>query len=197
MSLFIDIAKGGKSLTVDKLSENKVLVVLCTKDMEDFSLDFDRLSLNDIHSRKILLRIMQIACKKSGIEMKGKSISIEALSLDGGCYLLLTVNEKYHRTYRVKKQDICVCYYLGNSDNFLNTIEKLHKQNVYCNKNSAYEYCNEYYLIFDYPSIPQKLKRVLSEYGHKSGGNLKASKIRENGRLICKYNAITQIGQYL
>jgi len=165
--------------------------------MEDFSLDFDRLSLNDIHSRRILLRIMQIACRKSGIEMKGRSISIEALSLDGGCYLLVTVSEKHRHTYRIKKSDACVCYHLGNSNNFLDTIEKLHKQNVYCNKNSAYEYGDEYYLIFDYPSIPQKLKRILSEYGHKSGGTLKASKIRENGKLICKHNAITQIGQYL
>ena len=184
-------------MTVDKLGENRVLIVLCGKDMKDFSLDFDKLSLNDIHCRKILLRIMQIACRKSGIEMQGRSISIEALSLDGGCYLLVTVNEKHRHTYRVKKTENCICYYLGKSDNFLDTIEKLYKQNVYCNKNSAYEYNSEYYLIFDYPSIPKKLKRVLSEYGRKDGGNITASKIKENGRLVCKHNAITQIGRFL
>ncbi len=111
--------------------------------------------------------------------------------------MLVTVNEKHRHTYRVKKTENCICYHLGKSDNFLDTIEKLYKQNVYCNKNSAYEYNSEYYLIFDYSSIPKKLKRVLSEYGQNDGGNIRASKIRENGRLICKHNAITQIGRFL
>ncbi len=183
-------------MTVDKIGENRVLIVLCGKDMEDFSIDFNTLSLDDLHSRKILLRILQLACMKSGIELRGRSVSLEALSLDEGCYLLVTV-EKHRRTYRMKKSGDCICYSLGASDNFLDTLEKLYRQNVCCNKNSAYIYNSEYYLIFDYPSIPRKLKRVLSEYGEKSGGKLAAAKIKENGKLLCRQNAISQIGRFL
>ncbi len=184
-------------MTVDKLAENRVLIVLCDKDMEDFALDFERLSLNEIHSRKILLRIMQLACRKTGIEITGKSVNIEALTLDDECYILVTVEEKRHRTYRLKKNDNCVCYQLGESGNFLDAMEKLYRTNVCCNRNSAYLYENEYYLIFDYPSIPKNIRKVLSEYGQKSGGNIVSAKIRENGKVLCNHNAIAQIGQHL
>lgn len=184
-------------LTVDKLAENRVLIVLCDKDIEDFALDFEKLSLNELHSRRILLRIMQIACRKTGIETTGKSISIEALSFENEYYILVTVNEKRRRTYKLKKNEDCVCYLLGESGNFLDTIEKLYRANVYCNRNSAYLYENRYYLIFDYPSIPKKLRKVLSEYGEKSGGNITAAKIREKGKTLCSHNAITCIGKHL
>lgn len=191
------VTEGGMILTVDKLSDDRVLIILGTKEMQDYALDFDTLSLNDLHSRKILLRIMQIACRKTGIETRGKSVSIEALSFDEDCYILVTVSQKSRRTYRIKKNDESVCYFLGESANFLETLEKLYRQNVCCNRNSAYLCDNRYYLIFDYPSIPKKLKRVLSEYGEKSGGKLAAAKVRENGKLLCRHNAIMQIGRYL
>lgn len=191
------VTEGGMILTVDKLSDDRVLIILGIKEMEDFALDFEKLSLNDLHSRKILLRIMQIACRKTGIETRGKSVSIEALSFDEDCYILVTVTQKSRRTYRVKKNDESVCYLLGESANFLETVEKLYRQNVYCNRNSAYFYDSRYYLIFDYPTIPKKLRRVLSEYGEKSGGKLAAAKVRENGKLLCRHNAIMQIGRYL
>lgn len=183
-------------MTVDKLAENRVLITLCNEDMKDFSLDYSRLSLNDIHSRKILTRIMQLACFKFGIELSGKNVLIEALSLDDECYLLLTINRKYSRTYRLKKTT-CQCYRLGKSSNFLDTVEQLYRQNVCCNKNSAYVYKDEYYLIFEYPAIPHKFKRVLSEYGKRSGGNISAAIIKENGKMLCKTNAIAQIGKHL
>ena len=184
-------------MTVDKLSENKVLVVLCTNDMADFSLDYNSLSLNDIHSRKILLRILQVACMKSGIELKNKNVKLEAMTLEKECYILITFERKHRKIYRVKKKSEVVCYYLGESANFLNTIEKLYRQNVYCNKNSAYLYDKGYYLIFDYPAIPHKLKRVLSEYGEKREGHSFCARVKENGKSLCEHNAIFQIGKHL
>ena len=84
----------GKTLTVNRLSDNRVLIILCGKDMEEFSLKYDTMDLEDLHSRKILMRLMQVACRKSGIETIGKRINIEALSLESDCYLLITVKDK-------------------------------------------------------------------------------------------------------
>ncbi len=185
-------------MLIDRLEQNRILVTLCGKDMDDFSLDFNTLGFDDAHSRRILMRILQLACFKSGIEVTGKNILVEALPVDGGCYILLTVIEKYrHRTYKIKTSSGSLCYFLGGSGNFLDTVEKLYKQNVCCNKNSAYLYDNKYYLIFDYPSIPYKLRRILLEYAVKCGGKVTAARIRENGKSLCKVNAIAQIGQYL
>lgn len=185
-------------MTVDQLGCNRILIKLCEKDMNDFSLDFDTLSFTDAHSRKIILRILQLACFKTGVEVKNKNIMVEALQLDDGCYILLTVTEKHRRhTYKFKRPSDSVCYLLGDSGNFLDAVEKLYSQNVCCNKNSAYLYNGEYYLIFDYPTIPARLKHVLKEYAQKCGGKVTSARIRENGRQLCSINAIAQIGRYL
>ncbi len=184
-------------MTVDKLAENRILIVLCDKDMNDFSLDYNKMSFDDVHSRRILMRILQLACFKSGIDIKGRSVMLEAVAFDDECYLLITLKDKRHKTYKLKSCNKALCYHFGGSGTFLDAVEQLYRQNVCCNHNSAYVYKGEYYLIFDYPSIPQKLRRVLSEYGNRSSSSLTAARIRENGKQLCRNNAIASIGKYL
>jgi hypothetical protein len=184
-------------LTVEKLDENRVLIILCDKDFNDFSLNYDKMSLDDSHSRNILMKIFRLACTKAGIDFFGKTALFEAMMFENECYLLVTVDVKKPRTYRLKSCSQSLCYRLGKSGNFLDTLEQLYRQNVCCNRNSAYLYNDEYYLIFDYPSIPRKLRHVLSEYGKKSTGKLNAARIKENGKPLCTTNAIAQIGRFL
>lgn len=184
-------------MTIDKLTDNRVLIVLCKQDMSDFSLDYSRMKFDDNHTRRILMRIMRLACVKEGIEINGKSVMLEAINFEEECYLLVTINSKKQKKYRFKNSRSSLCYYLGNSGNFLDAIEQLYRQNVCCNHNSAYMYKDEYYLIFDYPSIPRKLRKVLSEYGNKGKNSIITAKVKENGKQLCKQNAIAQIGKYL
>ena len=165
--------------------------------MRDFSLDYDTLSLYDSHSRKILMRILQIACFKTDIEIKDKRMIVEALPTVDGCMLLLTVEDKNRKKYRLQNGKKCSCYDVGNSKNFLDVIQLLYKQNVCCNKNSAYEKDGVYYLIFDYPAIPKRFKRILHEYGVRCGDNIFAANLRENAQEICRSNAIAVIGKCL
>lgn len=188
---------GGRALTVDKLGENKVLIILCNKDMEDYSIDFVGNNLYDSDLRKSLIKIMKLGCSKAGVEICNRNIDIEALPFEDECYILITVYEKIRRSYRMKDTGECVCYSLGGSGNFLDTLEKLYRLNVCCNRNSAYLYDESYYIVFEYPSIPKKLKRLLSEYGKRKMNRIETARIRENGRLICSHNAILQIGKHL
>ena len=187
----------GDFVTIDKLADNRVLVVLGKQDMSDFSLDYSRMKFDDSHCKRILMRILRLACVKEGIEINGKSVMLEAISFDEECYLLITINGRKSSKYRLKGNKRSLCYHLGKSGNFLDAIEQLYRQNVCCNYNSAYMYNDEYYLIFDYPSIPQKLRKVLSEYGSKGKSSLSAARVRENGKQLCKSNAIAQIGKFL
>ena len=197
-------------MTIDKIKSNKILITLCDEDMRDFSLDYDTLSLYDSHSGKILMRILQIACFKTDIditytilengldiEIKDKRIVVEALPTVDGCMLLLTVEDKKRKKYRLQNGKKCSCYDVGNSKNFLDVIQLLYKQNVCCNKNSAYEKDGVYYLIFDYPAVPKRFKRILHEYGVRCGDNIFAANLRENAQEICRSNAIAVIGKCL
>ena len=64
-------------------------------------------------------------------------------------------------------------------------------------KNSAYEKDGVYYLIFDYPAVPKRFKRILHEYGVRCGDNIFAANLRENAQEICRSNAIAVIGKCL
>lgn len=184
-------------MTIDKLADDRVLIVLCKQDMSNFSLDYGRMNFEDSHSKKMLMRILRLACIKEGIQISGKNVLMEAISFDEECYLIITINNAKKKRYRLKSSKSSLCYHLGSSGNFLDAVEQLYRQNVCCNHNSAYMYNDEYYLIFDYPSIPQKLRRVLSEYGSKGRNRLSAARIKENGTLLCGHNAIAQLGKHL
>lgn len=184
-------------MTVDKLNHNKIMITLCSNDMRDFSLDYDTLSLYNSHSRKVLLRILNLACFKSGIETKNKSMVVEAIPTGNGCVILLTLITKNTEMKNTENSIESICYNLGDSKNFLDTIEILYKQKVYCNKNSAYMLDENYYLIFEYSAIPKKINNILKEYGKKCGGRVFSAKIKECGKEICKTNAIAQIGRFL
>lgn len=122
---------------------------------------------------------------------------VEALPTVDGCILLLTVEDKKRKKYRLQNGKKCSCYDVGNSKNFLDVIQLLYKQNVCCNKNSAYEKDGVYYLIFDYPAVPKRFKRILHEYGVRCGDNIFAANLRENAQEICRSNAIAVIGKCL
>ena len=62
---------------------------------------------------------------------------------------------------------------------------------------AAYEKDGVYYLIFDYPAVPKRFKRILHEYGVRCGDNIFAANLRENAQEICRSNAIAVIGKCL
>lgn len=184
-------------MTVDKLSENTVLIILYTKDMHNLSLELSEQNRDDAAFRKSIIKIMKYACAKAGLDINNRKVEIEALPFENECYLLITVHEKIRRSFRIKNTGECVCYSLGGSGNFLNTLERIYRLNICCNKNSAYLYNDCYYIVFEYPSIPQKLKKLLSEYAEKSIGKIETARVKENGKIICANNAIYQIGKHL
>lgn len=181
-------------MTINRLGENRLLIVLCEQDIADHSLDFQNINFDDKNQRLSVIGLMRSACRSSGIDTGGRRVNIEALPLEKSCYLLVTVVGE--KRYRVKKSG-SLCYCLGSGSSFLSALEQLYREGVCCRKNSAYKLGTEYYLVFDYPVIPMGLRRILSEYGEKRGGKFAAARIKENAKLICAHNAIDVIGRCL
>ena len=185
------IILGVVALTVSKLGENRVLIVLCGKEIEEIrGMDFE-----DTAARSRVIGLTRRACKSSGIDTGGKRVNIEALELEKSCYLLVTVGAQ--KRYRLKRSGSGLCYCLGESSSFLNAVEQLYRQNSCCRSNSAYKLAGKYYLVFDYPSIPKSMSRILLEYGGRLSGRLAAARIKEHAKPICERNAIELIGKAL
>ena len=179
---------------VSQLDGNRVLVVLGDREMNDFALDFGAMGLSDPHTRKILLRLISLACRKSGIDTHGKRLSVEALQLDSDCYLLVTVSRTPQR-WRLKRSG-GIGFRFTDSTAFLNAVEALYRRRC-LTKNTAYTFGGAYYLLFASPALPSVCKRILGEFAEKHGGGLFCARVRELGRVICPGNAVEIIGKHL
>lgn len=182
-------------MTITQLDGRRVLVVLGNKDMSDFALDFHKMGMENAHARKILLRLTRLACRKSGIDTRGKRVHIEALPLGEGCYLLVSVNSKTKR-YRLKRGG-CRCFVFADSGAFLNAVEAAYRSGCCRSKAAAYAWRGGYALVFDYPALPRALHRLLGEFAETVGGALLGAQVRETGKPLCTRNAVAVIGEKL
>ena len=64
----------GDFMTIEQLDSCRVLIVLKAEDMRDFSLEYNTLSFSDAHARRILSRLLTLACSKTGMDVTNKKI---------------------------------------------------------------------------------------------------------------------------
>ncbi len=182
-------------MTIEQLDTRKVLISLCSEDMENFELKFNDMSFCDEHSRKVLLRLTQLACIKTGLEIKKGTVLMEALPHQSGCLLLVTLMEKPKRkTYKVKRFKEFPCFVFDSAEEMLSCAESLGSKDISVNRNSLWLYAGRYYLLFDYPLISPVCRGVLCEYSREIKGTaVNLSRIRESGKLLCRDNAVELI----
>lgn len=134
-------------MTIEQIDKGKVMIVLGSNDMKDFSLEYSTLSFNDPHSRKILSRLLTLACSKTGMNIDNKKMLVEALPHKSGCLILLTLKPKNkRRVYRVKKPDKCMCSVFGNVDHLIDAAAALSGQ---LPGSRVYLFNDKYYLIIE------------------------------------------------
>lgn len=179
-------------MTIEQLDTSKVLISLCNEDMENFELRFNDMSFCSEHSRKVLLRLMRLACMKTGVEMHKGAVLMEALPHQSGCLLLVTLMEKDKRkTYKVKRLRDFPCFVFDSAEELLSAAESLGSKDITLYKNSLWLYEGKYYLVFDYPAVHPVCAGVLCEYARKIQGTaVTISRIRESGKLLCPNNAM-------
>ncbi len=186
-------------MTIEQLDESKVLISLCSEDMDDFKLRFSDMSFCSEHSKRILLRLLQLACNRAGVSFERKTVLMEALPHNSGCLLLLTMMEKSRRkTYRVKKIKEYPCFVFDNAENLLSAAENLQMRSISLHGNSLWLLKGKYYLMFDYPFVRNDVCALLREYASKlSYTFVGISRIKEAGKLLCCGDALGIIAEKL
>lgn len=187
-------------MKISQLSNTKVLISLCNEDMKSFDLDFDRIGLSDPHSKKILSRLLTLACVSNSIDTKGKAILLEAIENNDGVIILVSLSEKQtkRKKYKIKRITEYPCYKFENAEILLCAIEKLCSTNVFFYNNSAYYYKDKYYLVFDYPVVSNKAKVILNEFAVKVCGTKPfVARLNESATTLSSGNAIMHIGSSL
>ena len=184
-------------MTIEQLDESKVLISLCNEDMRDYKLKFSEMSFCSEHSKRILMRLLRLACLKAGVNFEHKTWLLEALPHSSGCLLLVTMLEKKHRkTYKVKRLTEQGCFVFDNAENLLSAAEILRVKDVFLRSNSLWLLKGKYYLVFDYSVVSALVNNIFQEYSkYFRYSQVAISRIKEIGKPLCTGNALGEIGQ--
>ena len=185
-------------MIIEQIDSSKVLISLCNRDIDDYKIELNSMSINDPHHKKILMRLLDVVCNKTGLSTKNKQLLMEAVPVDSGCLILVTfmdIKPKITK-YKVKNPQRSFCFSFDNTDNFIKAVTLLYKENIYFRNCRAMLFNNKYHLIFDNCPVAHKAKRILSEFGRRKPCNRAyMSALKEAGKPICDSNAVDTIGK--
>lgn len=184
-------------MIIQQIDNSKVLIVLGGNDMEDFSLEYEKLSFDDPHSKKILKRLLSLACSKAGFNITDKKILIEAIPQEKGCLILLTlVPERHRKIYRIKKQRKNLCYVFEDTENLISASKALSNSQIHF-ENSIYLWEGKYVVILENVIENTSLFSKFREFSVCTlKGKIHTARIKESGKLLADKNGMAVINKY-
>lgn len=185
---------------IEQLDKTRLLITLEHEDLSTFELEPYSISLENAETRSLLKQLLTLAAIKAGVPIKNKTLSVEALPYDSGCFLLVTIKPKNPRKiYKIKSEPSHLLFKFNSAHDMLKAVENLYS--VGCTKYECdlYTLDSKYYLLFSSKTnFPSKIKLTLSEFGTAvTCEKLTKAHLDENCKLLCKKNAVDFIGQKL
>lgn len=203
-------------MKIEKLTENKIRVVINSEDLDKTNIDLHSLMTKNIERHVLLSEILEKAESEYGFDTDGCKLLIEAFSSHEDFlvftitkYSITEISNAYSSTSKkkvlVKRKSIDLCnklsvYSFENFDgfcNFCNYINNMHEFDTKkLSKNiSLYLYNNTYYLLLkNINTKNENLKKfysLISEFAKLvSSSESFSSKLLEYGKPIMKKDAI-------
>ena len=176
-------------MTVNRLSGNRVLIILEQDEMRDLALDLDDVGSGS-RSLTALSTLSRTACRREGIDEEGRRLKVEAMSLGESCYLLVTVGAA--KRYKTKPR--AVCYRFCRVGEMTDCLAQLCRAGVVLPRSALYTYQSEYYLVLSYPALPKRVRILLSEYNAARCKRLTAAYLGERAKPLCQRCAVQTVG---
>ena len=204
-------------MKIEKLTENKIRIILNIEDLEKNNISFESIHTNTPEIQTMILSILDQAEKEVGFYTNDSKILIEAISsFDGNFVFIITKNkssssisQSFSRKKPIAKRknftfnDQSIIYSFQNFDSFCDFCQALHIEFLsheslksICKNTSLYFYNNNYYLLIsevnnDYEHL-NIFFSVISEFTDRIDNykNFDA-KLVEHGKVIFKKNAIS------
>jgi adapter protein MecA 1/2 len=196
----------------EKINDDKLRIILTSKDLKDKSIDFHTFMANPIESQELFLDMLDEAEEKVGFNVKDYNLRIEAVIMSDESFILTvtrvnsqnmcTPKAKKKFTVRRKRADVNSSYavYCFNTlDDYCNFLEAIHtcSNSIHNIAKSAvlYKYRNSYYLVLSDININHQNKLIFYSYitefaRYTNNSNLFVCKLREVGKVIIKNNAL-------
>ncbi len=191
----------GEFMNIEQIDSERILISLSDKDMENYSITFETLSLSENNSRKALSELMNRASSATGISFSDKRVMIEALKYEHGCLLLLTVSckKKKRKVYRIKSCSESYIFMFDSAESFLACTKALYCLKASRPSGSAYTLNGKYFLIIGCSSVLRsKYIDTIREFSvQEKRSSAYAAILHEHAKLLSSANAICEIGSCL
>lgn len=140
-------------MQIEKLNDDKLKVVLNTKDLKENDIDLNTFMANSLDSQELFLDILDIAEEKFNFYVNDSKLLIESISLANDIFIftITKVNENISTSTSINNT------YCFNSFDHLSDALKLINLSI----NKIYTYNNRFYLILDKDN---DLKYILNEF---------------------------------
>lgn len=203
----------------EKLNENKLRIIITTKDLQENHIDFHSFMSNSLEAQDVFLNILDKAEKEIGFITKNYKVRIEAFAMNNEDFIFTvtrlldkpekeilkqnklkfkrkkTINSIYQSVYRFSSFDDFIL--------FASNVQNLGIKNIQalCKSIVLYTYKNYYYLVFynikkDYKYY-SKLFTLLTEFStYVNNSELFACKLSECGKIYFKNNALKTCQKY-
>ena len=197
----------------EKLSENKLRIIVSMKDLEEKDIDFHDFMSNSLETQDLFLDILEEAEEKVGFHTKNYRVKIEALAMTDMDFIVTITrmvppeaekNVPTHKKFKVRRKQVQTeatkaiyrfssfddyCYFIQYvSQNHLSTAFNIAKHI------SLYLYKEQYYLILmnihpEYPHLKKFLSSIVEFATYINPSTLFLAKLQECGSLVIKHNA--------
>ena len=199
-------------MKIEKITENKIRIILKQEDFKDKTLNFRKLLLTTPESQSLFLEILNKAKEEVNFDTDGHKLLIEAFFENEDVFVFIitkyidsnnTCKPKKYLTVKRKYQvPNCSCYiYQFNKFenfcdycNFINNsidinIKKVFKSSI------LYFYNDTYYLVIDNNNSSNSFMNIIHSYLSEFSDSYILNsdfkyKLQEHGKIIMKNNAI-------
>ena len=179
-------------MTVNRLSGNRILIILGEGDLRDYALNIERMDADDSHAMLVLTSLTHAACRREGIAVKNRRLRVEAMPLGKDCYLLVTVSKS--RQY--SRRPAALCYRFAQAGELTDCLGQLFRAGFVLPRSALYVYENAYYLVLSYPALPRQARGILSEHNAVRCRPLDGAYVGEHGKTLCPHGAVQYIGGF-
>ena len=201
-------------MKIEKITENKIRIILKQEDFKDKSIDIQKLLLTTPESQSLFLEILNRAKKEVNFDTDGHKLLIEAFFQNDDIFIFTitkyiepnSIQKHKQKKYLTAKRKIqtlnksCSIYEFNNFEDFCEFCDFINKNNNInlrglFKTSILYFYNNTYYLVIDGINTSHKSLNLfhssLLEFSIFLTYTINFNfKLKEHGRIIIKNNAI-------
>ena len=147
-------------MKIRKINNDKLKVILNSRDLNDKNIDIDSFLSNSIESQDLFFEILDLAEEEYDFSIENNKAIVETISLDNNLFVLTIT--KLTNNSMCNLDSVINMYCFENIDNFLNFCYYIKKYNIPKDTYYLYKLNNQYFFLLNTDNT--FLKNILLEY---------------------------------